>query len=281
MIKSDKRDKKDSQLITTSFIEWDDEPVVLNYGAILYCITGRASIDVNFKTWELYHEAVIILFPNDVVKISERSPDFRVEALLYNSMLLREASLQLERIVYDSLRSDRCRTDAPIVSHIIESMFSLLRLYFDQPGCTCLSQMVLLQLKSFFLGFYDYLYRHPSERPEVEGSHRAHELFQRFMALLENDYMQSRDVTYYANALHITPKYLNFIVRTITSHTTKQIIDSYVIMQMKLLLRTSQRSIKEISWDYHFSSSSFFCRYFRTHTGMSPKEYKHRILEEK
>ena len=280
MIRSDKRDKKDSQLITTSFLEWNQESVVLDYGAILYCITGEARIDVNFTTWRLYQGAVIILFPNDVVKISEKSPDFSVEALIYSSMLLREASLQLERIVYDSLRSDRCRTDAPIMSHIIENMFSLLRLYFDQTGCTCLSQMVLLQLKSFFLGFYDYLYRHPSERPEIEGSHRAYELFRRFMVLLENDYLHSRDVAYYANAIHITPKYLNSIVRSITSHTTKQIIDSYVMMQMKLLLRTSQRSIKEISCDYHFSSFSFFCRYFRTHTGMSPKEYKHRILEE-
>jgi AraC-like DNA-binding protein len=265
-------------LITTSLGDWQAEAVVLDYGTIVYCLDGEATITVNFTRWHLYHGAVITLFPNDVVQLSDVSPTFRTEALAYSSSLLREASLQLERVVYDSLRSDRCRTDAPIVSHIIENMFALLRLYFEQPECTCLPQMVLLQLKSFFLGFYDYLYRHPSRQPEQEGSHRAHDLFQRFMVLLERDYMQFRDVAYYANAIHITPKYLNTIVRTITNHSTKEIIDGYVIMQMKLLLRTTQLSIKEISCEYHFSSFSFFCRYFHFHTGMSPKQYKESIV---
>lgn len=274
-------DDGQARLVTTSFPEWQSEPTVLTEGAILLCKSGHAEVMVDFSVWHLYEGAVITLFPNDVVLLRHVSEDFNVEALCYSEALLREASLQMEGVVYDSLRADRCRTDAPIVTKIITSVFDLLRLYFEQTGCVCLTQMVLLQLKSFFLGFYDYLYRHPSQKPDCAGSERINDLFQRFMSLLERDYKKSRDVTHYAAALHITPKYLNAISHVKTSQSTKDIIDSYVIMQLKLLLRSSSVSIKEVSCAYHFSTLSFFCRYFRARTGMSPKAYKQDFLRRK
>ncbi len=60
------------------------------------------------------------------------------------------------------------------------------------------------------------------------------------MELLERNYKQSRDVTYYADLLHITPKYLSTIVRQVISHTPKEAIDKYVVLRLKLLLRSSQ-----------------------------------------
>ena len=84
---------------------------------------------------------------------------FQVEMLKYNPSLLREASLQLEQTVYSSLREDRCRQDSPVVTNIINNMFALLKVYFDQSECTCISQLVLCQLKAFFIGFHKYLQR--------------------------------------------------------------------------------------------------------------------------
>lgn len=270
--------EEQARLFTTRFDEWQKETTVLDGGYLVLCLSGSAEIHVDFTCWHLYRGAVIALFPNDVVQLCAVSDDFTAETLSYSASLLREASLQLEAVVYESLRADRCRTDAPIVTNIIRSIFSLLRLYFEQKDCTCLTQMVLLQLKSFFLGFYDYLYRHPSQKPDDTGTQRVNELFQRFMSLLERDYRRSRDVDHYAHALHISAKYLNAISHTKTLQSTKNLIDSYVIMQLKLLLRTSSISIKEVSCLYHFSNLSFFCRYFRTHASMSPKAYKQRFV---
>ncbi|WP_036875635.1 helix-turn-helix domain-containing protein [Hoylesella oralis] len=62
-----------------------------------------------------------------------------------------------------------------------------------------------------------------------------------------------------------------------TGHTPKTVIDHYVIMQLKLLLRTGKDSIKEIAWQYHFNDDSFFCRYFKFRTGVSPQQFRNRI----
>lgn len=268
---------QEASLFTTHLEEWQDGPQVITYGAILICRKGKATVNINYKEWHLHEGAVITVFPNDVVELKVKSEAslFDVEMLKYNASLLREASLQLEQTVYSSLREDRCRQDTPVVTNIIDSMFALLKVYFNQSECTCISQLVLLQLKAFFVGFHEYLQRNPQNRPDDEvKSYRVRELFNRFMMLMERDYKLSRDVNYYADLMHITSKYLTNIVRQVTGHTPKIIIDQYVILHIKMQLQHSSLSIKEIAWDYHFTDISFFCRYFKKHTGKTPQQLR-------
>lgn len=265
---------QEASLFTTHLEEWQDGPQVITYGAILICRKGKATVNINYKEWHLHEGAVITVFPNDVVELKVKSEAslFDVEMLKYNASLLREASLQLEQTVYSSLREDRCRQDTPVVTNIIDSMFALLKVYFNQSECTCISQLVLLQLKAFFVGFHEYLQRNPQNRPDDEvKSYRVRELFNRLMMLMERDYKLSRDVNYYADLMHITSKYLTNIVRQVAGHTPKTIIDQYVILQLKMQLQRSSQSIKEIAWEYHFTDVSFFCRYFKKHTGLTPQ----------
>lgn len=268
---------QEASLFTTRLEEWQDGPQVITYGAILICRKGKATVNINYKEWHLHEGAVITVFPNDVVELKVKSEAslFDVEMLKYNASLLREASLQLEQTVYSSLREDRCRQDTPVVTNIIDSMFALLKVYFNQSECTCISQLVLLQLKAFFVGFHEYLQRNPQNRPDDEvKSYRVRELFNRFMMLMERDYKLSRDVNYYADLMHITSKYLTNIVRQVAGHTPKTIIDQYVILQLKMQLQRSSQSIKEIAWEYHFTDVSFFCRYFKKHTGLTPRQMR-------
>lgn len=284
--------QQEASLFLSGLEEWQEGPQVLTYGAILICRKGKARLNVNYKDWELYEGAVITLFPNDVVELKvdgdckspetengdSKSPqtanNFQAEILKYNPSLLREASLQLEQTVYSSLRKDRCRQDTPVVTNIINGMFSLLKVYFDQSECTCISQLVLCQLKAFFIGFHEYLQRNPQYRPDEVKSYRVRELFNRFMMLLERDYKISRDVNYYAAQMNISSKYLTNIVNQVTGHTPKTIIGQYVILQLKLHLKRSTQSIKEMAWEFHFADVSFFCRYFKKHTGLTPQQIR-------
>ena len=303
---------QEASLFRSGLEEWQEGPQVLTYGAILICRKGKAMLNVNYKDWELYEGAVITLFPNDVVELKVdgdckspetengdfkspqtengdcKSPEtengdckspqtansFQVEILKYNPSLLREASLQLEQTVYSSLREDRCRQDTPVVTNIINGMFGLLKVYFDQSECTCISQLVLCQLKAFFIGFHEYLQRNPQYRPDEVKSYRVRELFNRFMMLLERDYKISRDVNYYAEKMNISSKYLTNIVNQVTGHTPKTIIDQYVILQLKMHLKRTTQSIKEMAWEFHFADVSFFCRYFKKHTGLTPQQIR-------
>lgn len=266
--------KPTEPLLFTSSLAWfASEPQVVNYGAIMICRHGKACVRVNFDDWELYDGAVLTLFPGDVVSLV-RHEGFEVEMLQYDAVMLREASLQLEQTVYEQLREDRCRQDSPVVTDIINSMFRLLHVYFDQVGCTCISQLVLLQLKAFFVGFHEYLQRTPTIHRHDNCSARTRQLFNRFMMLIEHEYKKSRDVNYYAALLNITPKYLTTIVRQMTGQTPKRIIDHYTVLQLRLCLQNSELSVKQIAWEFNFSDVSFFCRFFKRHTGVSPMQMR-------
>lgn len=264
------------RLFLTTLSSFAKEQQMAHYGAIIICRSGKANIQVNFDDWQLFKGAVITIFPNDVIRLmpDETEEPFLVEMLQYDAAMLREASLQLEHTVYEQLRQDRCRQDSPVVTNIINNMFRLLHVYFDQVGCTCISQLVLLQLKAFFIGFHEYLQRNPRTTKSNGESPRMREMFNRFMMLVERDYKLSRDVAYYASLMNITPKYLTLIVRQMTHETPKHIIDHYTILQLKLQLTASRQSVKEIAWEYHFNDVSFFCRYFKRHTGLTPMEIR-------
>lgn len=263
---------EDSQLTLTSLRELWGDASIIDYGALVLCRRGRADIRIEFRQWNLSPSKAFILFPGDVIIIENATEDFEVEMLRYDRAMLREASLHLEQSVYHDLKRGRCSGDEGLVSEIFEPMFQLLRIYFRDGDCRYKDQIVLFQMKAFLLHFHDRTSR--LKKVEDTGSQRVNELFNQFMQLVERDYKTYHEVSHYAAELNITPKYLVNITKAIAGHSPKTIIDHYIILQLKKALHSSDISIKQLTWDYHFSEPSFFCRYFKRLTGMSPQEFR-------
>ena len=242
-------------------------------GMIILCRRGSAVINVNYHSWNLPDGGVITIFPGDVVSVCKQSSDFNIDILVFSPNILREASLDIEYSIYDKLREDRCRSDSQMVSDIVKSMFMLLGLYFRQDTCKCLDKLVLYQLKAFFIGFHDYISRFP-DMVMSSSSRRKREIFNSFMKLIEMNFRHFRDVNWYASQLNISPKYLNIITKSITNNSAKTIIDHYVILKLKQDLSGTDRSLKQLAWDYNFCDASFFTRYFRQHTGLTPRSWR-------
>ena len=102
---------------------------------------------------------------------------------------------------------------------------------------------------------------------------RQYKLFNEFINLLNQHHRQERSVQFYAQKMLISPKYLSAIAHNYTKLTASQVIDQYVIYSIKQTLYTNEHNIKTISVEYHFPSQSFFGRYFKRITGMSPNQY--------
>ena len=103
---------------------------------------------------------------------------------------------------------------------------------------------------------------------------RAEEIFTQFLLLVEKNFRNERRVGWYSEQLCISPKYLSETVKTVSKRTPNDWIDSYVTMELRMLLRNTQKSIKEIAQELNFSNQSFLGKYFKEHVGMSPSEYR-------
>ena len=107
----------------------------------------------------------------------------------------------------------------------------------------------------------------------TKNNNRQYNLFNAFIHLLNEKYQEERSVHYYADQLNITPKYLSAVVQGFTKLTASQVIDQYVVYSIKQYLYKNNQSIKALSEVFHFPSQSFFGRYFKRVTGISPHQY--------
>ena len=95
-----------------------------------------------------------------------------------------------------------------------------------------------------------------------------------FIQMVNADNGSHRSVSYYADRLFYSPKYLCTIVRQVTGKTPIQIINEHAIKEIKQKLKNSDLSIKEIADFFDFSNPSFFGKYVKNHLGISPLQYR-------
>lgn len=105
-------------------------------------------------------------------------------------------------------------------------------------------------------------------------------LFKRFIELLLDHMVKIRSVPYYADKLFVTTKYLSAVCKQVCGKTAFELINELVMEDITELLKYSEKSIKEIAEFLDFPSISFFGKYIKAHTGMSPTEYRKYLLKQ-
>ncbi len=98
--------------------------------------------------------------------------------------------------------------------------------------------------------------------------------FDKFMLLLDENYKRERSIKFYSDRMHLSPKYLSRMIKKVSGKLATEWIDEYVILEAKNLIKYSAMSIQEISYSMNFPNQSFFGKYFKRHTGFTPKEYR-------
>lgn len=83
-----------------------------------------------------------------------------------------------------------------------------------------------------------------------------------------------RQLDYYANRMNLTQRYLGTVIKQVSDVTAKEWIDRSTILRIKVMLRHSDQLITKISDQFGFPNDSFFSKYFKRMTGLTPKEYR-------
>jgi len=97
---------------------------------------------------------------------------------------------------------------------------------------------------------------------------------QAFMKLVDEHYLSSHDVQFYADKLFITTNYLNKITKEFLGSNPKVYILMKVILEAKNLLKYSNFSVAQICTELNFKEASYFVRLFRKYVGMTPRQFR-------
>ena len=122
---------------------------------------------------------------------------------------------------------------------------------------------------------YKYLLAADSDDEKTEvKSGRQQELYTQFMDEVRKSYTKERSISYYADVLCVTPKYLSQVVRRISGRFAGDWITDFVILEAKALLKSRKYTIQQIADMLNFANQSFFGKYFREKVGCAPTEYQ-------
>ncbi|AZA83067.1 hypothetical protein C1637_20035 [Chryseobacterium lactis] len=99
----------------------------------------------------------------------------------------------------------------------------------------------------------------------------------RFRKLITTQIQNIHSVKEFADLLHISPNHLNKSIKKVTGKTASEIINEALLMEAKALLSLPQYTVSEVAFTLGVEDMSYFSRFFKKHTGISPSEYRKRI----
>lgn len=120
----------------------------------------------------------------------------------------------------------------------------------------------------------------PEENRIENKSNSSTTIVHNFIDAVNVDDGTHRSVAYYADLLCYSPKYLSYSVKQVTGKTPTQIINAHVISRIKYNLRQTNMSMKRMADYFNFPNPSFFGKFFKAHTGISPMQYRESKEEE-
>lgn len=242
-------------------------------GAIFFCRKGWALFTIDLKEYDITEGMQVVLLPGSVFHVNDKSKDFLVSYLEFSEDMFREASLRLDPPFFHFIKENPCyklpAENRKVINRLMDASEAI---YEDRDHCFRL-QLIKNHLQCFLMDIYDKCQR-CFTRQQIEGKNRQDELFKRFMALVHEHCIREREVNFYADRLYISTKYLTGICRNITGQSAKKMIDNFVILEIKVLLESTQLSIQEIADKLSFPDQSYLGRYFKRYEKISPVEYR-------
>ena len=243
---------------------------------LLICRKGWLNGSVNLMPHRIEEGMLAVFHREHLLQFWSQSDDFEASAIVLSSQFIQEMHIDLKQAIPIFMHLK----DNPAI-HITEEEHSVLNMFYETIRCVLRSSddihrpAIIQRLLEAM--FYKILAIHQNKVPEVSfRCGRREEFFERFMELLTQYHKQERSMGFYAERLHITPKYLSSVIKEVSGKSAAEWIDQYVILEAKALLRYSGLSIQEIAYELNFSTQSFFGKYFKHHTGISPSAYKHK-----
>lgn len=244
-------------------------------GAFLFCRSGSAEVTVNQYQGMIRRNTIFIMLPGSVLMLTNRTDDFKVTFCAFSRDLFAEAGYRLDPDFFRMLRE--CPFSNP-PARIVEGTaiwFQMAAYTYRDRENIFRNTIIKNRLQNVLLEIYDKLQRFAARQHRTpETTTRQTELFQRFVALVHENASSEREVAHYADKLCISTRYLSTIVRSIARTSAKEFIDRAVMLEIKVLLQSTDLSVQEIAYRLHFPDQSYLGRYFKKHSGESPTEYR-------
>lgn len=247
---------------------------------IIFCISGRIQLEVNLDAFQVGSNSLVLNVPGNIIRVSgvetdERNLHFIVVAM--SKSFMSGVRFDFNRLFNESM----ALFDNPCIT-LDRSERRLCREYLDLASVLLTSDIqnkkeaigALISSISYVLGSIWTGKLTAAERKPHAPSAKAKNVYDQFLRLVTDYHTSERNMKFYADRLCLTPKYLSKLVKTVSGRSAPDWIDAFVILEAKNLLKYSELSIKQIVAKLNFPNQSVFYKFFKSHTGKTPSQYR-------
>ncbi len=247
----------------------------------LLCIAGEGSFVFNEQCYHIMkNDLVVIPMPNRIKNLAA-TPEMRVEWFAADYKFLQNLLPSNNYSIGGSISLNQ----DPVVpltdeqaGHLLDDFHRLCdrmrdsdkQFYHELMGSLCLTMM------------YDIFEAHSQRDALDTHTDRTAYIVKQLMALLATGISRTeRDVSYYAERLNVSPKYLSSTIKRVTGHTVTSYIDRHTVPILKEMLNDERLSLTQIAERMNFATLSYFSRYCTKHLGQSPSLYRQSLQPKK
>lgn len=249
--------------------------ITFNIG--LVCLKGKVQFEVRGISVSLMAGQAFICHSHVLLTNFMASPDIECRAVGLSDRALKNI-LQAQLTIWNKAMYPNHYYILNI-SHTHISLFDTLLPAFNEASGTLNHEILTCLLRAGFLLVCDLFSSHqPFETDSEIKQSRMNSLFHQFLNNIAQRDRKKMKVADYASQLCISPKYLSTICHQVSGKSAMTWISEYVIEDVIYYLKNTDLSAKEISHRLGFDNASFFGKFVRTHLGMSPNEYRKKIL---
>lgn len=245
-------------------------PFVINDHRLGIILNGEAHINFNLQDRHLTAGTLIYIGPGTIINPISLSDDLRIFGIgLFADFPMPFAQGQMPSAFNGQVRDFQLSVseeDIRTAHHILDTIWHVVHMKdYHRPTVTSL---VAAQMHH-----YDHLFRQQSD---IQANNRSREqtIFDRFIQLAGQHCSEHHQLNYYADRLCITERYLSTVVRQTSGTTAKDWIDRALITRIKIELRHTDKPAAQIAEEMHFANPSFFAKFFKRLTNMTPNNYR-------
>ena len=252
------------------FIMQQQPPFVINDHRLGIITHGEGHINFNLMDRHLSAGTLIYLGPGTIIDPIHFSDDLELMGIgLFADFPMPFAAGQFPSAFNGQVRDFQLPVsveDQQTAHNILETLWHLVHQKdYHRPTAS--------SLVAALMHHYDRLFHLQADTLAATRS-REQTIFGRFIQLVNQHCRQQHQISYYADRMYLTERYLGTVIRQTSGTTAKEWIDRALITQSKVLLRHSDKSVVQISEDLNFPNPAFFSKYFKRLTAMTPLEYR-------
>lgn len=262
-----------------------ENAVRLNFFCMMTCVEGHIRVEVNNRPYDLSSGDSLITLPTMLVGNTMVSPQHKVRIMGFSTRFLHKVMRQGS----DTPKALENFHNNPVVHAGDFGDLSIYRYYAEliyfklqEHGNPLLKNDILDHLFSaLFCEMITDMLRNCSfdmirrDNQGIEGRYkRGNDIFKLFIKEVSMDNGMHRSLSYFADRLCYTSKYVSTVVKQVSGRGALDWINEMTMEQIKYQLKHTSKSMKEIADDFQFPNQSFFGKYVKQHLGISPAKYR-------